>query len=146
MNMLPNLLPSRHSLSIRASSFGVTLPFLLQQAAWLYERQLSQVRAQMRKVVVAPSNTPSPVPEGSVGSVKVGGQVMKQVGSGGAGMTTEQSMFGKGDTDRVTGPRVPSSLSIRSRDSPIPQSDRGTSSTPVKAAGLLKKARQDRMI
>lgn len=28
----------------------MTLPFLLQEAAWLYERQLSQVRAQMRKV------------------------------------------------------------------------------------------------
>ncbi|KAI9651987.1 MAG: hypothetical protein M1831_007279 [Alyxoria varia] len=33
-----------------ATKFDVTLPFILQQAAWLYERQLSQVRAQMRRV------------------------------------------------------------------------------------------------
>ncbi|KAI9703340.1 MAG: hypothetical protein M1836_007907 [Candelina mexicana] len=97
-----------------ASSFGVLLPFLLQQAAWLYERQLSQVRAQMRKVVVPQSTTTSPVPEWPVGSITLEAQVMKRVGSGGAG------------------PRVPSSLSVRSRDSPNLQSDRGTSSTPVK--------------
>ena len=34
----------------RSTRFGVPLSFVLQQAAWLYERQLSQVRAQMRKV------------------------------------------------------------------------------------------------
>ena len=34
----------------RAGRFDVTLSFLLQNAAWLYERQLSQVRAQMRRV------------------------------------------------------------------------------------------------
>ncbi|KAI9709383.1 MAG: hypothetical protein M1812_007719 [Candelaria pacifica] len=99
-----------------ASSFEVSLPFLLQQAAWLYERQLSQVRAQMRKVVVPHSTTPSPVPEGPMGSITMGEQATKRVGSGGAG------------------PRVPSSLSVRSRDSPIPQNDHGTSSTPVKAS------------
>lgn len=33
-----------------AQKFDVTLPFILQQAAWLYERQLSQVREQMRKI------------------------------------------------------------------------------------------------
>lgn len=33
-----------------AAQFDVSLAFILQQAAWLYERQLSQVRAQMRKV------------------------------------------------------------------------------------------------
>lgn len=34
----------------RAARFDVPLPFILQQAAWLYERQLSQVRDQMRRV------------------------------------------------------------------------------------------------
>ncbi len=43
-----------------ASRFDVTLPFILQQAAWLYERQLSQVRAQMRKVGKANTSSPSP--------------------------------------------------------------------------------------
>ena len=37
-------------INARATDFEVTLPFILQQAAWLYERQLAQVRAQMRKV------------------------------------------------------------------------------------------------
>lgn len=32
------------------------MPFILQQSAWLYERQLSQVRAQMRKVTKADGN------------------------------------------------------------------------------------------
>jgi hypothetical protein len=45
-----------------AEQFEVTQPFLLQQAAWLYERQLSQVRAQMRKVGNRQSATPSPAP------------------------------------------------------------------------------------
>ncbi|KAI5287171.1 hypothetical protein KEM54_006188 [Ascosphaera aggregata] len=35
---------------ILAERFRVSLPFLLQQAAWLYDRQLSQVRAQVRRV------------------------------------------------------------------------------------------------
>ncbi|CRL20678.1 unnamed protein product [Penicillium camemberti] len=43
-----------------AENFDVTLQFLLQQAAWLYDRQLSQVRAQMRKVGTTQSNSPSP--------------------------------------------------------------------------------------
>ncbi|PBP28524.1 multidomain presynaptic cytomatrix related protein [Diplocarpon rosae] len=46
-----------------ATKFEVTLAFLLQQSAWLYERQLLQVRAQMRKVGVSRgSAAPSPVP------------------------------------------------------------------------------------
>ncbi|KAK4863882.1 hypothetical protein LT330_010363 [Penicillium expansum] len=43
-----------------AGNFDVTLQFLLQQAAWLYDRQLSQVRAQMRKVGTTQSASPSP--------------------------------------------------------------------------------------
>lgn len=45
-----------------ADSLGVTLPFVLQQAAWLYERQLSSVRAQMRKAVPAPSSGEASAP------------------------------------------------------------------------------------
>ncbi|GBF66576.1 autophagy-related protein [Trichophyton mentagrophytes] len=33
-----------------AEKFNVTLPFLLQHVAWLYDRRLSQVRAQFRRV------------------------------------------------------------------------------------------------
>ncbi len=68
--------------SNRAEIFDVTQPFLLQQAAWLYERQLSQVRAQMRKVGTQQSSNPSPGLTSMSGSV-LGGQAMKRDGSGG---------------------------------------------------------------
>ncbi|TVY30361.1 Autophagy-related protein [Lachnellula hyalina] len=93
-----------------AGKFEVTLAFLLQQAAWLYERQLLQVRAQMRKVGVSKgSAAPSPVP-GST-SENVGGEMMRKTGSGGAG------------------PRVSSALSSR-KDSALLKNDSSTSSTP----------------
>ncbi|KAK2757263.1 hypothetical protein FQN54_004777 [Arachnomyces sp. PD_36] len=65
-----------------ADNFDVTLPFLLQQAAWLYDRQLSQVRAQMRKVGNAHSTSPSPAPASVSGSTAIGSQAMKRGGSG----------------------------------------------------------------
>lgn len=66
-----------------ADKFEVSQPFLLQQAAWLYERQLSQVRAQMRKVGASrQSATPSPAP-GSASASMIGGHAMKRGGSGG---------------------------------------------------------------
>ncbi|KAL4897538.1 hypothetical protein BDV59DRAFT_45970 [Aspergillus ambiguus] len=55
-----------------ADRFDVTLQFLLQQAAWLYDRQLSQVRAQMRKVGTTQSNSPSPAPGSISGSAALG--------------------------------------------------------------------------
>ncbi|OKL62775.1 hypothetical protein UA08_01855 [Talaromyces atroroseus] len=69
-----------------ADDFNVTLSFLLQQAAWLYDRQLSQVRAQMRKVGNTQSQFPPPAPGlGSVsGSGALGGQTMRRAGSGGS--------------------------------------------------------------
>lgn len=63
--------------------FQVTQAFLLQQAAWLYERQLSQVRAQMRRMGNRSSNTASPIPQSNTASV-LGGQPMKRAGSGGS--------------------------------------------------------------
>lgn len=66
-----------------ADKFEVSQSFLLQQAAWLYERQLSQVRAQMRKVGASrQSATPSPAP-GSASASVIGGHAMKRAGSGG---------------------------------------------------------------
>ncbi|KAH7057305.1 hypothetical protein B0J12DRAFT_409289 [Macrophomina phaseolina] len=80
-----------------AARFEVGQGFILQQAAWLYERHLRHVRAQMRKV-------------GSVGGTGAsgsgaGGVPMKRGGSGGAGAG-----------------RTTSALSMRSgaRDSPVP--------------------------
>ncbi|TVY91364.1 Autophagy-related protein [Lachnellula willkommii] len=94
----------------QAAKFEVTLAFLLQQAAWLYERQLLQVRAQMRKVGVSKgSAAPSPAP-GST-SENVGGEMMRKTGSGGAG------------------PRVSSALSSR-KDSALLKNDSSISGTP----------------
>lgn len=99
-----------------AGKFEVTQAFLLQQAAWLYERQLSQVRAQMRKVGNRQSATPSPAPSSVAGST-VGGQAMKRGGSGGS--------------------VVPKRLSIQARDSPPILNEGSTPSTPVKSRTSL---------
>lgn len=98
-----------------AEKFEVTQPFLLQQAAWLYERQLSQVRAQMRRVGTRQSATPSPAP-GSVSASMVGGQAMKRAGSGGS--------------------RVPSRLSTQALGSPVAGGD-STPGTPAKSRTSL---------
>ncbi|RDW64230.1 hypothetical protein BP5796_10732 [Coleophoma crateriformis] len=92
-----------------ATKFEVTLAFLLQQAAWLYERQLLQVKAQMRKVGASKGSAASPVPPGSI--TESGGEAMRRTGSG--------------------GPRVPSSLSTR-KDSPVPKADGSTSNASGK--------------
>ncbi|PYI02506.1 hypothetical protein BO78DRAFT_351317 [Aspergillus sclerotiicarbonarius CBS 121057] len=80
-----------------ADRFDVTLQFLLQQAAWLYDRQLSQVRAQMLKVPTQ-SNPASPAPGSESGS-------------------TAQVQQPKGPSN--AGPRAPSRLS--QQKDPLPQ-------------------------
>ena len=99
-----------------ANQFEVTQPFILQQAAWLYERQLSQVRAQLKKVSNRQSATPSPVP-GSMNSSLAGGQPMKRAGSGGS--------------------RVPSRLSTQHVGSPSLAGEGSTPPTPAKSRTSL---------
>ncbi|ETI28474.1 hypothetical protein G647_00923 [Cladophialophora carrionii CBS 160.54] len=99
-----------------AERFEVTQPFLLQKAAWLYERQLSQVRAQMRRVGNRNSATPSPTP-GSLSGSMVGGQAMRRAGSGGS--------------------RVPSRLSMQHVGSPVMGGVDSTPGTPVKSRTSL---------
>ncbi|KAL3487154.1 hypothetical protein BJX62DRAFT_246192 [Aspergillus germanicus] len=65
-----------------AESFDVTLRFLLQQAAWLYHRQLSQVRAQMLRVGTSHSNTASPVPGSIYASTALAQPTKPDQGSG----------------------------------------------------------------
>lgn len=69
---------------LRAEKFDVTLPFLLQQAAWLYEQQLSQVKAQLRKASKPIASTAvSPTP-GSISGSGVGAcHALTRGGSGG---------------------------------------------------------------
>ncbi|GFF33388.1 autophagy-related protein 29 [Aspergillus lentulus] len=92
-----------------ADSFDVTLQFLLQQAAWLYDRQLSQVRAQMRKVGTTHSTSPSPAPGSMTGSAALGGQQPKGISS--------------------AGQRAPSRLVSQPKDTLPQRSPRRTSST-----------------
>ncbi len=93
-----------------ASQFDVTLPFLLQQAAWLYERQLSQVRAQLRKVGKPSSVGNSPTPGSASSSAVAGGQAMIRGTSGGS--------------------RVPSSLSNRAKERPVSRGEGSTVDMP----------------
>ncbi|RAH52143.1 autophagy-related protein 29 [Aspergillus piperis CBS 112811] len=104
-----------------ADHFDVTLQFLLQQAAWLYDRQLSQVRAQMSRVPTTQSTSTSPAPGSVSGSTALGQQT-------------------KGATN--AGPRAPSRLSSQQKDglpqrAPIP---RRTSSTTT--VNQVKSARE----
>ncbi len=99
-----------------AQQFDATQAFLLQQAAWLYERQLSQVRAQMRKVGNRQSATASPAPSSVAGNA-VGGQAMKRGGSGGS--------------------VVPKRLSVQAKDSPPIMSEASAPSTPAKSRSSL---------
>lgn len=95
-----------------ADRFEVSLPFLTQQAAWLYERQLAQVRAQLRKVN-RPLSTGTPPTSGSVsGSGTVGGHAMKRGGSGGMDSNSTKCTF----IDSIPGSRVPSSLAHRPKE------------------------------
>ena len=48
----------------RSNKFQVSLSFLLQQAAWLYERHFAQMRAQMKKLGTT-NNPPQPLGIGS---------------------------------------------------------------------------------
>ncbi|KAJ5397061.1 hypothetical protein N7509_005174 [Penicillium cosmopolitanum] len=74
--------------------FGVTLQFLQQQVAWLYERQLTQARAQMRKApqqLQIHSNSPSPAPGSVAGSTALGGQPQRPPVAGSRGMFRQVS-------------------------------------------------------
>ena len=91
-----------------ADRFNVTLAFLSQQAAWLYEKQLSQVRAQLRNVNKPSSAGNSPTPGSVSGSGTPGGHAMTRAGSGGF--------------------RVPSSLSNRPKERTVSHGEDGTGS------------------
>jgi hypothetical protein len=78
----------------KAAEFGVDTRFLLQQAAWLYERHLEHVKKQ-------------------VGRLRAGSTV-------GTPVPGQTSMMGK---KPMPSSRAPSSMSMRSRDSPLPRVD-----------------------
>ncbi|KAF2265307.1 hypothetical protein CC78DRAFT_579446 [Lojkania enalia] len=86
-----------------ASRFQVPPTFLLQQAAWLYERHLDHVRTQMKRVGNANASAASAI---SSSQTAVGGIPMRRLGSGGSAHS-----------------RTPSALSVRLRDSPLPRGE-----------------------
>ncbi|KAF9699166.1 hypothetical protein EKO04_002786 [Ascochyta lentis] len=67
-----------------ATKFQVPPTFLLQQAAWLYERHFEHVRNQMKKVSGSTVTVPAASGGGST-HTPVGGVAMQRAGSGGAG-------------------------------------------------------------
>ena len=94
-----------------AERFNVSLSFLSQQAALLYERQLSQVRAGLQKANRLSSGA-SPTPGSISGSGTAGGYAMTRGSSGGMGHSTYSFYF----TNPASGSRVPSSLSHRAKE------------------------------
>lgn len=69
-------------MTVRATKFQVPPTFLLQQAAWLYERHLDHVRNQMKRVSIS-NAAASPTPTGGSTLNAVGGIAMQRTGSGG---------------------------------------------------------------
>ena len=94
-----------------AERFNVSLPFLSQQAASLYERQLSQVRAGLQKANRLSSGA-SPTPSSISASGTAGGNAVNRGGSGG----TDDLICSVTSTNPASGSRVPSSLSNRGKE------------------------------
>ncbi|KAF2856581.1 hypothetical protein T440DRAFT_437404 [Plenodomus tracheiphilus IPT5] len=90
-----------------AIKFQVPPTFLLQQAAWLYERHLDHVRNQMKKVSISNMN-PSPSPTGGSTLTAVGGVAMRRGGSAGsgAGRTTSALLGRPKDSSSLRGGEV----------------------------------------
>ncbi|GAB7351862.1 hypothetical protein MBLNU459_g2416t1 [Dothideomycetes sp. NU459] len=100
-----------------SARFDVSLSFLLQQAAWLYERHFAQMRAQMKKL--SPSTSSSPIVQDTSSHLP-----------GAVSSATALPMSSQAS-------RAPSSLSIRTRDSPTPTANAGFSAV-IRPAGLSR--------
>ncbi|KAF2643454.1 hypothetical protein P280DRAFT_547597 [Massarina eburnea CBS 473.64] len=83
-----------------ADNFDVPPAFLLQQAAWLYERHLDHVRAQLKKVG---GSAPTPMSLDSTHTT-MGGIPMKRIGSGGSGASRTLSVLSVRPKEGPTSP------------------------------------------
>jgi hypothetical protein len=99
----------------RATKFQVPPTFLLQQAAWLYERHLDHVRNQMKKV----SGSNVPTISTSTGSplATTGGIPMRRTGSAGSGGNFTQ-YYSQVITHGNVAPRTSSAFSGKSKENP----------------------------
>ncbi|KAF3035466.1 hypothetical protein E8E12_006558 [Didymella heteroderae] len=106
-----------------ASKFQVPPTFLLQQAAWLYERHFEHVRNQMKKV--SGSNVTAAASGGGGSTLTpVGGVAMQRAGSGGAGHSKT--------TSALSGHRKNSpSLGLQEAMEPAPALTRTPSTTTL---------------
>jgi hypothetical protein len=105
-----------------ASKFQVPPTFLLQQAAWLYERHFEHVRNQMKKV--SGSTVTAATSGGGSTLTPVGAVAMQRTGSGGAGPTRT--------TSALSGHRKHSpSLGVQEAIEPAPALTRTPSTTTI---------------
>lgn len=114
---------------LSAEDFNVTLPFLLQHVAWLYDRRLSQVRAQFRKVG---HQNPLSGQTTSAGGGTPGGSVPMNR-SGSDGMGNQRREDGRDDMPLkppVLGSRIQSRLFALQRDISATQADSSCPPTP----------------
>nr|KMM66225.1 hypothetical protein CPAG_02564 [Coccidioides posadasii RMSCC 3488] len=74
-----------------ASQLDVTLPFLLQQAAWLYGHRLAQVRAEILRAGHQQPASPAPTPVTTSGSHATGGHALTRGRSSGSPVTSRLS-------------------------------------------------------
>jgi hypothetical protein len=106
-----------------ASKFQVPPTFLLQQAAWLYERHFEHVRNQMKKVSGSTVTAPGASGGGST-LTALGGVAMQRAGSGGAGNSRTASA--------LSGHRKDSpSLGLQDVIEPAPMLTRTPSTTTI---------------
>ncbi|KAH6620137.1 hypothetical protein C7974DRAFT_316472 [Boeremia exigua] len=140
-----------------ASKFQVPPTFLLQQAAWLYERHFEHVRNQMKKVSGSTITAPTASGGGST-LTPVGGFAMQRAGSGGAGPRTTSALSGHsrnspslGMQDAVepvsTLTRTPSTTTItqfRAQTQQLPT--RTLSARSTQRPNLVRPAKDDRSV
>lgn len=80
----------------RADQFDVPVPFLLRQAAWLYEHQLSTVRAQMQRISTSRPTSMVGGPELSVLSQVQGKYSLDETANSGSGSGSGNASTVKG--------------------------------------------------
>ncbi|KAK0929629.1 hypothetical protein LTR29_017004 [Friedmanniomyces endolithicus] len=99
-----------------ATRFDVGLPFLLQQAAWLYERHFEGMRKQMQSIGVSQVPAPTPPESGASSSTaaQAGGVAMQRQASRGASrvpsvLTTLKAQLGAAKGSDGSSPGTPRS-------------------------------------
>lgn len=107
--------------------FQVSLPFLLQQAAWLYERRFESMKAQMKRLGVSGTASPNPqLMQGErVGSAPPGGESMVRTGSRGMSQRGDdrRSIANEYlDSQKSQKSQRPSAINTQ-RNSPLPAGD-----------------------